>query len=87
MNIPYLIAACSTPSTGSPILISKVVKSTFPTIIPIIGIKISLTKLVTIFPKAAPMITPTAKSTTLPRITNALNSSTNFINPPKIKTF
>src|ERR1700683_1493160 len=28
----------------------------------------------TILPKAAPMITPTAKSNTLPRITNALNS-------------
>ena len=29
----------------------------------------------TIFPKAAPMITPTAKSTTLPFIANSLNSA------------
>src|SRR5258708_36255754 len=28
----------------------------------------------TIFPKAAPIITPTAKSTTLPRMANSLNS-------------
>src|ERR1700737_542037 len=38
------------------------------------GIKRSSTMEATIFPKAAPMITPTAKSTTLPRLMNALNS-------------
>jgi hypothetical protein len=35
----------------------------------------SWTSEVTIAPKAAPMITPTARSTTLPRIANFLNSS------------
>src|ERR1700733_12082596 len=35
----------------------------------------SPTSELTIAPKAAPMITPTARSTTLPRIANFLNSS------------
>ena len=69
---------------GSPNLISKEEKSTFPIIIPMTGINISLTKLVTIFPKAPAIITPIAISSTFPRITNALNSSNNFfIKPPK----
>ena len=34
------------------------------------------TRLVTILPKAAPMITPTARSTTLPRAMKARNSLT-----------
>jgi hypothetical protein len=38
------------------------------------GIRISSTNDDTIFPNAAPMITPTARSITLPRITNALKS-------------
>src|ERR1700732_4079416 len=41
---------------------------------PIGGISTSSTSDETILPKAAPMITPTAKSRTLPRMTNALNS-------------
>lgn len=41
-------------------------KSTPPIIRPIIGVKILLTKLVTIEEKAPPTITPTAKSRTLP---------------------
>src|SRR4029077_9903908 len=39
------------------------------------GIMISLTSEATIAPNAAPMMTPTARSTTLPRIANFLNSS------------
>src|SRR5690242_14996490 len=39
------------------------------------GITISATSELTIPPNAAPMITPTARSTTLPRIANFLNSS------------
>jgi NAD(P)-dependent dehydrogenase (short-subunit alcohol dehydrogenase family) len=41
---------------------------------PIGGIRISLTKEVTIFPKATPMMIPTAMSTTFPRSANSLNS-------------
>src|SRR5258708_6033273 len=40
-----------------------------------IGMMMSATKDVTIEPNAAPMITPTARSTTLPRMANFLNSS------------
>src|SRR5437660_11688729 len=39
------------------------------------GMMISATRELTIAPNAAPMITPTARSTTLPRIANFLNSS------------
>src|ERR1700730_200008 len=39
-----------------------------------IGMMMSATKDVTIEPNAAPMMTPTARSTTLPRIANFLNS-------------
>ena len=41
---------------------------------PMIGMMMSLTSESTILPKAAPMITPMARSTTLPRIANFLNS-------------
>jgi hypothetical protein len=40
------------------------------------GIRMPSTSEVTIFVKAAPMMTPTARSTTLPRATNSLNSLT-----------
>ena len=40
----------------------------------------------TIFPNAAPMITPTAKSMTLPLTAKALNSF-NMLNPLCIKVF
>ena len=49
-------------------------KSTPPRISPIIGVNILLTKLVTIDENAQPTITPTAKSKTLPRAINFLNS-------------
>ena len=39
----------------------------------------SSTMLLTILPKAAPMITPTAMSTTLPFTANALNSFRNLL--------
>src|SRR4051812_20536729 len=41
---------------------------------PIGGMMTPSTSVVTIFPNAAPMITPTARSTTLPRAMNSLNS-------------
>src|SRR5262249_19426081 len=49
-------------------------KSMPPTSTPMGGIRISLTREETIFPKAAPMMTPTARSTTFPRMMKALNS-------------
>src|SRR4051794_6329105 len=45
-----------------------------PIAIPIGGMMMSLTREVTTPPNAAPMITPTARSRTLPRIANSLNS-------------
>ena len=50
------------------------ISETLPIRSPMGGMRTSLTKEVTIFPKAAPMMIPTAISTTLPRITNSLNS-------------
>ena len=43
-------------------------------IAPMSGVSISDTKAVTIVPNAAPITTPTARSTTLPRSKNCLNS-------------
>src|SRR5215510_2787698 len=47
-----------------------------------IGMMTSATSDETIAPKAAPMMTPTARSTTLPRSANFLNSS-NMVGLPK----
>ncbi|MND00311.1 hypothetical protein D3C83_188720 [compost metagenome] len=41
---------------------------------PIIGMMMSATSEVTIAPNAAPMMRPTARSTTFPRIANSRNS-------------
>src|ERR1700674_5138274 len=49
-------------------------KSMWPRSIPIAGMTMSFTNETTIAPNAAPMITATARSRTLPFITNALNS-------------
>lgn len=46
------------------------------------GIRTLLVRAVVMFPKAPPMMTPTARSTTLPRMTNALNSRVNFTHNP-----
>src|ERR1019366_9486290 len=54
-------------------------KSMWPRIIPIGGMMMSFTIEVTIAPKAAPMITATARSRTLPFIMNALNSCNMFV--------
>ena len=45
-----------------------------PNSLPITGMTTSFTSEPTILPKAAPITTPTARSTTLPRIANSLNS-------------
>src|SRR6185312_16964206 len=49
-------------------------KSTLPRMRPSGGMMMSLTSDVTILPKAAPMMTPMARSTTLPRMANSRNS-------------
>src|SRR5882672_8029392 len=49
-------------------------KSSPPVTKPIGGIRISFTSEVTILPKAAPMMTPTARSIALPLTANSLNS-------------
>ena len=56
----------------------KLEKSTPPKTKPIIGVKILLTRLVTIDEKAPPIMTPTAKSITFPLAINFLNSSIFF---------
>src|SRR5271167_4733868 len=45
------------------------------------GRMMSSTRDETIFPKATPMITPTARSKTLPRIANSLNSLSTIYSP------
>src|SRR5271163_1685820 len=52
----------------------KLAKSTPPRPRPMGGISTSLTRELTMPVKDAPMITPTARSTTLPRTANFLNS-------------
>lgn len=51
-------------------------KSRPPIKILIIGVTILFTREVTMAPKAPPTITPTARSTTLPRLIKSLNSLT-----------
>ena len=67
IKLPYSTVA-------SPTWIDSDVKSTPPMMMPISGITMSLTSEVTMPVNAAPMITATAKSMTLPRLMNARNS-------------
>src|SRR5205807_8949897 len=60
-------------------------KSRPPTSLPTMGMMTSLTNESTILPNAAPMITPTARSTTLPFIANSRNSVMNDIRIPPHK--
>src|SRR3954464_1591889 len=55
--------------------------------IPIDGMTMSATREETILPKAVPMITPTARSTTLPLIANSRNSLTMLIRSPRSLDF
>ena len=59
IKAPYLI-------TASPYVIERLEKSTPPNSKPTIGMIKSATREETIFPKAPPMTTPTAKSNTFP---------------------
>ena len=56
----------------------SLVKSTPPMIREMIGIMMSLTRELTIEVKAEPTTTPMARSMTLPRLMNSLNSSMNL---------
>jgi hypothetical protein len=58
------------------------VKLTPPINLPIGGIRMSATSDDTILPNAAPITTPTARSTTLPRMAKALNSLRKPMRPP-----
>src|SRR5277367_6688329 len=53
---------------------NRLEKSTRPSSLPSGGINTSSTKDATIFPKAAPIMIPTAMSSTFPRMANSLNS-------------
>src|SRR5690606_19892101 len=79
MNSPTPIATAGTSSPAALTVASRRVqamseKSTPPSSRPIGGMITLSTSEVTILPNAAPMTTPTARSTTLPRIANSLNS-------------
>jgi hypothetical protein len=73
MNAPYLIRT-SLPVGSFPNPIARSEKLKPPINLPSVGMNMSPTREETIFPNAAPMITPTARSTTLPFIANSLNS-------------
>lgn len=71
---PYLISTGGKELLGSDNLIERVLKSTPPIKSPIGGINISVTRELTTFPKAVPIIIPIAKSTILPLSAKSLNS-------------
>ena len=69
------LAAANVSTARSPLSTTKkLAKSTPPRAKPMGGMITSLTSEVTMPVKDAPMITPTARSTTLPRMANFLNS-------------
>src|SRR5690348_9405103 len=70
------LAAARVSTLGSPLITrKKLEKSTPPSARPIGGISTSLTSELMMAVKDAPMMTPTARSTTLPRTANFLNSA------------
>ena len=62
-----------------PIVMDRELKSIPPMMSPMRGVRISLTRDVTIAVKALPMMIPTAMSTTFPFRAKALNSSKSFM--------
>jgi len=62
------------PAGTVPSTTKRLEKSSLPNTMPAIGMIRSLTIDVTILPNAPPMITPTARSITLPLTANSLNS-------------
>ena len=86
INAPYFTVTASaafmpaalSSATASFSVIANLLKSTPPVNIPIAGITIPSIKADTTLPTAAPITTPTARSTKLPVAANSLNS---LINP------
>src|SRR6266508_5910148 len=72
---PAAFASLSDANGWGPRLTKRLVKSTLPSPSPMGGMRTSFTSDVRILPKAAPMMTPIARSRTLPRMTNFLNSA------------
>src|SRR5262249_36548524 len=76
VTAPAFCASASVASDGPFSVTNMLVKSMPPTSRPMSGVKMSFTRLFTTAVKATPIMIPTAKSTTLPRMMKALNSST-----------
>ena len=73
-NVPMPRVTASVVSVAALRTMFSLPRSTPPMIMPMRGMNTSFTKEVVIFPKAPPRITPTAMSSTLPRMANSLNS-------------
>ena len=71
MKVPTFIVTGFGPEASTTTMSEK---STLPSSRPIGGMMTSLTRDATILPKATPMMMPTARSMTLPRMANSLNS-------------
>jgi hypothetical protein len=71
-------------SAVPPIVAASALKLMPPEIKPITGMRTSATSDDTIFPKAPPMITATARSNTLPRLMKAWNSASMPIRDPSL---
>ncbi len=71
---PAVLASARLEKSFPLMFMNKLLKSILPNSKPIGGIMISLTRDVTIFPNAAPIIMPVAISTILPFAIKALNS-------------
>src|SRR5512139_630561 len=74
----------ATPSGTVPRAMNRLEKSRPPNTAPTIGMMRSLTIDSTILPKAAPMMTPTARSMALPLTANSLNSDMKLMLSPSI---
>ncbi|MNH26168.1 hypothetical protein D3C79_862020 [compost metagenome] len=74
MNLPYASTTAGMSPSAAFRVMARSLKSTPPISRPSGGMITSPTKDETILPKAAPMMIPTAMSTTLPLTAKALNS-------------
>jgi len=75
MKTPYMMATSADCSVASAMMIFKSTKLTPPRINPMKGIRMSFTKEFTMAVNAPPIMIPTARSITLPREMNFLNSA------------
>ena len=76
--------AVNSVNVGIGTTMNQLLKSGPPKILPTMGMIRSLTSESTILPNAAPMITPTARSITLPFIANSLNSLAKPMGAPRV---